>query len=471
MLNSVRARLTFWYVGVLSLALIAFGIAVYTLLARKARADADLQLSDSIEVLTRALRHEIEEHGGKQAGEEAFAVQALGSAYRDLFPSIGIAIYDGSRLVASKPGAGGIVPERPMNSPPGLQFRQVRSRGHAWRQAALTSTMTNAGSYDFVSLISLVPVEEELRSVRRILFLAIPLALILAAIGGIVLVRKNLSPMVAMSDTANRISSRDLSERIPVQNPKDELGRLATTLNQLLGRLDIALSNQRQFMEDASHELRTPIFVAHTAAQVMLQRQRRTEEEYRESLTTIDQQLKRLQHLVEELFVLARADTGTYPVQMTEFDLGEIIADSVRAAKLLAEQKQSSVIGPPLQELSAYGDEGLIRQLILILLDNAVKYTPKGGVVQVHIESVEPNEYSILVRDSGLGIPADSRERIFDRFYRVDKSRSRAAANGVGGAGLGLSIAKWITELHNGSLTLAETGEQGSTFCVKLPRP
>jgi signal transduction histidine kinase len=217
-------------------------------------------------------------------------------------------------------------------------------------------------------------------------------------------------------------------------------------------------------MEDASHELRTPIYVAHTAAQVMLQRQSRPEEEYRESLITIDQQLKRLQHLVEELFVLARADSGTYPIQMTEFDLGETVADSLRVAKLLGEQKHIIVTGPATQELPEYGDEGLIRQLILILLDNAVKYTPEGGHIVVEIDTADPETYRIFVRDSGSGIPVESRDRIFDRFYRVDKSRSRT------GAGLGLSIAQWITAIHRGSLTLLETGPGGSTFCVIFPR-
>jgi signal transduction histidine kinase len=273
-----------------------------------------------------------------------------------------------------------------------------------------------------------------------------------------------------MSETANRIGSKDLSLRIPVGNPKDELGRLAATFNRLLERLERAFSSQRQFMEDSSHELRTPIYVAHTAAQVTLERAGRSEEEYREALGTIDQQLRRLQHIVEDLFVLARADAGEYPLQNGDFDLGETIAECVRAAALLGQQVQVRVEGPAPQELPMRGDEGLIRQAILILLDNAVKYTPQGGRVAVEVDQSDPQIYKVTVRDTGIGIPAEAREKIFERFYRVDKARSRAAVQTGSGAGLGLAIAKWIVTMHSGSVSVVDSGPGGTTFRATFRR-
>jgi signal transduction histidine kinase len=273
-----------------------------------------------------------------------------------------------------------------------------------------------------------------------------------------------------MSDTASRISSKDLTQRVAVGNPKDELGKLATTFNQLLERMESSFTLQRRFMEDSSHELRTPIYVAHTAAQVTLERGHRSEEEYREALATIDQQLARLQHIVEDMFVLARADAGALPLQVTEFDLGETVTECVRAASLLGQRHNVAVRGPEPTELPCRGDEGLVRQLVLILLDNAVKYTPGGGAVEVAIDTSDRDTYSVIVRDSGSGVPEEARERIFERFYRVDKARSRATTHAGSGAGLGLAIAKWIAGIHGGSLSLVETSPTGSTFRATVAR-
>jgi signal transduction histidine kinase len=203
---------------------------------------------------------------------------------------------------------------------------------------------------------------------------------------------------------------------------------------------------------------------------VTLDRTGRSEEEYREALTTIDQQLRRLQHIVEDMFVLARADAGEYPLQFVDFDLGEAVAESVRAAALLGQQQGVAVVGPQSQELPCRGDEGLIRQAILILLDNAVKYTPRGGRVTVNVDQNDSQTYSVIVKDTGMGIPLEAQARIFERFYRVDKARSRAAVQRGSGAGLGLAIAQWIANTHGGTLTLVDSGAEGSTFRLAIRR-
>jgi heavy metal sensor kinase len=468
--NSVRFRLTVWYVAVLSLVLIGFSMGVYSLLAGNVRAEADRQLAGAIDVLFRSLGHEIEEHEGKVQGEDAFR-GVIDTVYRDSFPGMGIGIYDSGRLVAAKPGPGGIVPKFAASRDENAEFWDTTVGKEPWRVALQDRSIANAGRYQFLSTASEVAVEAELADVRGIFFLSIPLALAAAALGGFLLARKSLAPVVEMSEIASRIRSKDLGQRVAVGNPKDELGKLATTFNQLLERLENSFAMQRQFMEDSSHELRTPIYVAHTAAQVTLERGERTDDEYREALGTIDQQLARLQHIVEDMFVLARADAGALPLQVAEFDLGETVTECVRAANLLGQRQQVTVRGPETLEFPCRGDEGLVRQMVLILLDNAVKYSHPGGVVQVEIDTSEPSAYSLVVRDTGIGIPEEARERIFERFYRVDKARSRASTTSRGsGAGLGLAIAKWIAGIHGGSLTLVETGPNGSTFRAIIAR-
>lgn len=354
MLNSVRFRLTGWYVGVLSLVLIAFSMGVYSMLARTIREASDKQLEGAIDVLGRSLRHEVEEHEGKEKGEPSFQEVVL-TVYRDSFPGVGIAVYQGDRQVATKPGADGRVPlpGRTQFTLPTYEDIQINER--PWRVLRHDLPVKDAGTYQFVTTAPMDPLEAQLAGLRQTFFFAIPLALLAAAIGGFLLARKSLAPVVEMSDTANRISSKDLSQRVPVSNPKDELGKLASTFNRLLERLEGSFALQRQFMEDSSHELRTPIYVAHTAAQVTLGHEGRSEEEYREALTTIDQQLRRLQHIVEDMFVLARADAGAYPLQVVDFDLGETVNECVRAAALLGQRHGVTVAGPDPQELPGRG--------------------------------------------------------------------------------------------------------------------
>jgi signal transduction histidine kinase len=216
--------------------------------------------------------------------------------------------------------------------------------------------------------------------------------------------------------------------------------------------------------------MRTPLYVARTASQVTLEKHDRTEAEYREALHTIDQQLKRLSHIVEDMFVLARADAGVYPVEKREFYLDEVLAETVKAARLLGGRKDVQVELHQPDELTCVGDEGLIRQLVLILLDNAVKYSQPGGHVQVSVSAADDDRYSIDVRDNGPGIPAEAQARIFDRFFRTDKARSRSQAGEGSGAGLGLAIARWIAELHGGELVLVESSATGSLFRATLKR-
>lgn len=469
MLRSVRFRLTCWYVGILALVLIGLSAGVYMRLAQESYSKIDRDLDAAINVLTQSIVHEFAEHGRKDAAEVSLR-SVFEMVYRESFPAGALAVFDGTRQVAVKPGADGLVPDPPSESTGTTRYRTVETRAGPWRVADIKLAPAKGAEYTFVAETNLAPVISDLKSLQRAFFLAIPLALAVTAIAGYLLARKSLAPVVMMAETANRISSRDLSQRIAGTETQDELGTLAATLNRLLDRIEQSFEHQKQFMANSSHELRTPIYVAHTAAEVTLGAPGRSESEYREALATIDQQLMRLSRIVEDMFTLALADAGAYQPEQSDFYLDEVIAETVRAARILAERKQITISAAALPELPFRGDEGLLRQLMLLLLDNAVKYTPDKGKIELVFETRDERQITIDIRDTGPGIPLELQSKIFDRFFRVDKTRSRAIANGGGGAGLGLAIARWIAELHGGTLTLTESGSHGSVFHITLQR-
>jgi len=315
-----------------------------------------------------------------------------------------------------------------------------------------------------------------LAEIRKALFLVIPIALIIACAGGYFLARKSLAPVVAMSEKAARMGAQNLHERLPVLNPRDELGYLASTFNDLLERLTRSLEQQRRFMADASHELRSPVAIIRGEAEVALS-QARTPEEYRGSLAIALDEARRLSQIVDDLFSLARADAGQYPRRPRDLYLEEVAGECVRAARSMAAARGITLNCEPDSEMPIHGDEALVRRLTMNLLDNAIKYTPEGGKINVDCRRAG-SEYSLTVRDSGPGIPAEAQEKIFERFFRLDPARTQdrrapgtaeTVAPTATGAGLGLAIARWIAEAHLGRLVLTQSDASGSTFAAFLP--
>jgi two-component system OmpR family sensor kinase len=307
---------------------------------------------------------------------------------------------------------------------------------------------------------------------RNTLLFAIPLALIFSILCGYAIARRSLAPVEAMGEQAERISAANLDERLPVANEHDELGRLATVVNDLLERVHGAFLQQRQFVADASHELRTPIAIVRGEADVTLQRNTRDESEYREALAIISEESVRLTRIVDDLFLLARSDAGAPVAQFATLDLREVVLGALKSVRTIADDHgialQQSV---PDEAFCIYGDAPLLRRLMLNLLDNALKYTPRGGNVGVIIEPHD-STVSIVVYDSGPGISEALRSRVFDRFVRAGPDERPAhfhdTPRAAHGAGLGLSIAAAIATAHHGTLSL-DDNTHGARFRVVLP--
>ena len=266
-----------------------------------------------------------------------------------------------------------------------------------------------------------------------------------------------------MAAQAEAITVHSTDRRLDTPTAADELGQLAHAFNRLLNRLATALQMQRQFMADASHELRTPVSVIQTAAEVTLEREVREEWEYREALTIVNEQSARLGRLVADMFMLARADAGGFRLVVRRLYLDEVVAECVRAAAILAATQKVEFITHIEPDVSVNADDGLLRQLVTNLLDNAVQYTPGGGSVTVSL-TADRGHATLTVSDTGRGIAPGDRERVFHRFVRLDLARTSTS-----GSGLGLPIARWIVEQHDGTLTLEQNATGGCLFIVRLP--
>ncbi|MEK6325448.1 MAG: ATP-binding protein [Acidobacteriota bacterium] len=463
MVNSVRVRLTLWYVLLFGLLLAGFSILVYLVLSQTLYARLDQSLLRAAQAVAGEFRSEVAE---SEEGAPSGARQAL---IELRLPGIYVGIFDGEQLLASNfDGDHQItIPKELLSTTPTGDhptFRTVEGYGEEGARVAAISAHTSGKDYLVVAAEPLHDLVEQLESIRRIFYLGFPASLLVAGIGGFILAKKSLAPVVAMSNQAELISARNLHERLSVGNKSDELGHLARVFNDLLSRLDSSFESMREFMADASHELRTPLSIIRGEADVALS-QDRDATEYREALATIQDEAKRLSRIVDDMMALARADAGQRPLQIEEFYLNDLVEECCKAARVLALNDGVSLTFDPTEDIAFRGDEDLLRRMVLNLLDNAIKYTPPGGSISVKL-ACESTTVKIVVSDTGIGITADSAPHVFERFYRVDKARSRAD----GGSGLGLAIAKWVAEAHKGSIDLTSSPGHGSRFTVSLPR-
>ena len=461
MVSTVRVRLTLWYVVVFGLLLAGFSAFVYVVLSRTLYARLDRSLLNAAQVVSGEFRSEVAENEG---GAAEGAAQVLTELH---LPGTYFAIFDGEQLLASNLDWSQVSARELLSSTATddqITFRTVRGYGKEGARVAIIPAQAGDKAYLVAAAEPLHSLVEQLESIRRIFYLGFPAALLVAGIGGFILAKKSLAPVVAMSNQAERISARNLHERLSIGNNRDELGHLARVFNDLLSRLDGSFESMREFIADASHELRTPLSIIRGEADVALS-QDRDATEYRDALAIIQDEAKRLSRIVDDMMALARADAGQRPLQIEEFYLNDLVEECCKAATVLTVREGVTLTVEPAADIAFRGDEDLLRRMFMNLLDNAIKYTPAGGSVSVEL-ACEPSSVKIIVSDTGIGIPADQVPHIFERFYRVDKARSRAD----GGSGLGLAIAKWVAEAHKGSIDLISRSGHGSKFTVSLPR-
>jgi signal transduction histidine kinase len=297
------------------------------------------------------------------------------------------------------------------------------------------------------------------------LFWAIPALLAVSALGGYFMSRRALKPVDRLTAAVRSISIGNLSERLPIRGPRDELQRLAETSNEMLARLEAAFVQIKRFTADASHELRSPLSYVQTVAEYAL-RDRSLQPETREAFEEILAESREATHLLEDMLVLARADAGQTDMRFEPTDLAELVEDVCERARGAASAKRHALIVHRTNgaHCIVQGDRSSLRRLLWTLVDNAIKYTPEGGHVEVELEHAGA-EAMLSVRDSGIGIPKDLLPRIFERFFRADPARSQ-----VDGTGLGLAIAKWIADVHHAELRVESTEGEGSAFTVVFPR-
>ncbi len=476
--SSIRVRLALWHSILLGLPLVIFAIVCYVAFSRALVGGTDRFIGEALSAFTRELGAE------RRAG--LTTQQAMITTVHEVrFRELHIMILDPAGRVVAMAGPPDTTRRADATAPSGdpldeQVIRTVRADSAltdpvrltldtpegAFRVRAQRLDVDGLG-YVLAGRYPLREAEQTMEGIRRMFGLAIPLLILAAAVSGYFLALRSLAPVASMAEHATEISATTLHERLPVGGG-DELVRLARVINDLLDRLEQSFEQQRRFMADASHELRTPTAIVRTEADVTLSKPHRDEGEYRESVGIMQDASRRLTRIVDDLFLLARSDAGHLVVHRAPIYLEDVVDDTTRGVRPLADRRGVRVELVEVVEAPVQGDADLIGRLLLNLLDNAIKHSPVGGVVSVRMRRDE-DVIHVDVADQGPGIQAESRERVFERFYRVDAARTRQETSHTSGAGLGLAIARRIAEAHDGRLVLAESRPGHTVFQLTIP--
>jgi heavy metal sensor kinase len=457
---SIGVRLTLWYLTIFAVAQLVFGVGMWLILRHNLYDMVDDDLQSQVEDLKSFFEAQKKNASFAKLHEEvdeSYGIEHSGD-FLEVYAETGELIYRSEFLGAHQSA---LLPPAQITRPL-TKSRQID--GRHFRFIFTRLDQINGHVYTVEMGVPADDVFETLSQFRSYLLMFAPLLLLAAAGGGYWLSRRALSPVDALVQTARAVSGTNLNSRLQKLETGDELQRLSDTLNEMLDRIESAFLRITQFTADASHELRTPISLIRTEAELALRRSR-GEAEYKDSLRHILLEAERTTALIEQLLSMARADSGRETLHLEPVDLRQTLQSVVAGWQQVATIRNlqfSSRLDVP--EVFVTGDETLLRRLLDILLDNAFKYTFSPGSVQLRLE-LQGERAMISVQDSGVGIAQEEQSKIFERFYRVDQARSRAQ----GGAGLGLAIAQWIVMQHRGSIGVESHPGRGATFSVELP--
>lgn len=502
---SIRAKLTIWYLALVSLVLIVFSGVIYIYLSRSLLNIIDDSLMANAELLARSYQSNlgipsptsekppqptpsIEPTAPDQANTEGQEgpdqqVDDTGNNTEEIADPITelrqtalivpqfIQFLDDKGTVVdevtdSNQKSPPVTPESLMITEPKLTTITISNTEQA-RIATWPLFRPNSQKVELYIRVgqSLADLQRAQLNVLWTLGISVPITLLLASLGGLLLANRTLSPVAKVAEAARRLSATNLRERVTVPSTGDEVSLLATLFNEMIERLEKAFERERRFTADASHELRTPLAVLRGELELALRKERPIEE-YREVLSRSLEEIVRLSRLVEDLLTLARSENGELVLEQEKVPIDNLAAELCHYLEPLAEAKGLSLeFSAPAEKVTLIGDARRLRQLLLNLLDNAIKYTPEGGQVNLQI-SRNKDGIGIDVSDTGCGIAADEVGLIFERFYRHNHVKNQTDA---GGFGLGLAICKWIVEAHGGNLAVVSNPGQGSRFSVFFP--
>ena len=461
--HSLRFRLTAWYAGLLAGALLVFGVSIYLGLERYLTSELERTLIERSRSVGMQLLVGLPAKGPKWLSKEItedYAPEVNGYFLR-------IVRGDGSTVyISGTPKDSSFDPSRiplPTERRRAEYSRQVAtSGGYRLLIGGIVLTNSDGKQYWVESGLSDQRIEDVLHGLSETLAIYMPLIVSLAVVGGYWLMRKSLSPVADITRHAEGITSTNLSERLPVIKTGDELERLSISLNHMIAGLESAFQHIARFSADASHELRTPLTILQLELEGIVQHPRLAPEIV-DQIGSALEETHRLSRIVENLLIISRLDAGEACIEKVPLDLGELASSTADQMRLLAEEKSVSLRCDVSQDVWIEGDKARLKQIIVNLTDNAIKYTPAGGQVTIAVRATEAGAL-LEVADSGVGISAEALPHVFERFYRTDKARSRDS----GGAGLGLAIVKSICSAHNAEIRVLSTEGQGSRFIVQI---
>jgi heavy metal sensor kinase len=453
----IRVRLTALYLVVLALTFIAF----FWISDVGFRRSIEATVNDASRINLETVQRILATDGFKSGAELNVELKALANLWPngglfEVADARGNWIFRSPQMTQAYPALPAVHDRRVLFFTTNLNYLQYR--------IALQRVEAGGSFFEVHAAVPTEPFDQALDHFRLIEKEALPLLVLLASVLGYWLSGRSLAPVNSIIETAQSIGVQNLSRRLHPPRARDELHRLTETLNAMLDRMELSFQKITQFTADASHDLRTPLAIIRATAEVTLRRPRK-DGEYREALSRVLKTCVETSEMLENLLTLARADAGVAGMEMHLLDLGSCVRKAQeRAAVLSAEKTLSFTAQTPQVPVWVKADAIAIDRLLLILVDNAVKYTPAGGRCEIEL-SEDRGSAQIAVRDTGIGISKMDLERIFERFMRADRARSRETP----GAGLGLAIARWITEMHGGTIGAESMIGSGSVFYVRLP--